>query len=658
MSVESFEAALQRREQEVTRRLRHANDDERRKLEKEREEIARQLSDIETAYAEAQSKISALARALARFGDDIGGDRLEEARAALAKGDFSKADALLAETEARADVEVTNGIVESILMGLKQVWDWSKISGNSGALLLFIAAVTLFWRISKIRGKPKTHAAQPPFPPSPLPSPPPPAPSPPPPEGGSVHMSVEDFQDALLRREREVTERLRHANDDERRKLENEKAEIARQLSDLETAYAEAQSKISDLETALARFGNDVGGDRLEEARAALAKGDFSKADTLLAEIEAHADMEVGRGAEAAFRRGEIAALQIRWGEAAAHFEKAARLGPSYAHLGKASEFLWRAGRLDAARQSGRKFLALSRRDYGEKARETAVALDQLGRILNDMGEYPEAEPLFRQALEIGRETLGERHPDYAAGLNNLAGLLQATGRYEEAEPLFRQALEIDREALGERHPDYAARLNNLAGLLQATGRYEEAEPLFRQALEIDREALGERHPDYAARLNNLAGLLQTTGRYEEAEPLFRQGLEIGRETLGERHPTYAAHLNNLAGVLQTTGRYEEAEPLYRQALEINRETLGEQHPTYATGLNNLAGVLESTGRYEEAKPLLRQALEIFRAALGDAHPNTRQMAENYAGLLRVRFPDHPVLVELRAAFGEEIGRP
>ena len=110
--------------------------------------------------------------------------------------------------------------------------------------------------------------------------------------------------------------------------------------------------EISDLETALARFGNDVGGDRLAEARAALAKGDFSKADALWAEIEASADMEVGRGAEAAFQRGKIATLQIRWGEAAAHFKKAARLSPSYARLDKASEFLRYAGQLNAARSA------------------------------------------------------------------------------------------------------------------------------------------------------------------------------------------------------------------------------------------------------------------------------------------------------------------
>ena len=142
--------------------------------------------------------------------------------------------------------------------------------------------------------------------------------------------------------------------------------------------------------------------------------GDFSKADALLSAIEARADVAVARAAEAAFRRGQIAATQIRWGEAAAHFDKAARLDPVYDHLKQAGSFAWRSGRYAIAL-----LLDLSRREYGERSPKTGTALGSLANLLKDTGRYEEAEPLFRQALEIGRETLGEGHPDYAIRLNN-----------------------------------------------------------------------------------------------------------------------------------------------------------------------------------------------------------------------------------------------
>ena len=78
--------------------------------------------------------------------------------------------------------------------------------------------------------------------------------------------------------------------------------------------------------------------------------------------------------------------------------------------------------------------------------------------MLNEVGQYEEAEPLYREAIEIDKATIGEEHPDYATRLNNLAELLRAMGRYAEAEPLFRQAIEIGKATIGEEHPDYAKR--------------------------------------------------------------------------------------------------------------------------------------------------------------------------------------------------------
>ncbi len=389
-----------------------------------------------------------------------------------------------------------------------------------------------------------------------------------------VRMSVPDFQDALERRAKEVRNDLATAHGEERIRLENERAEITRQLSDVQAAYAKRQERIGELEASLARLSTDFDDDGLAGARTALEAGDFSKADALLAAIEGRADVAVARAAEVAFRRGQIAATRISWGEAAAHFDKAARLDPVYDHLNQAGIYAWRAGRYATALRHLEGLLALSRREHGEGSPETAAALNSLANLLGAMGRFEEAERLYRQALEIGRETLGEGHPDYATRLSNLATLLAATGRYDEAEPLFRQALEIDRKTLGERHPLYATRLNNLASLLKDTGRHEEAESFYRQALEISRDTLDEGHPDYATRLNNLAGLLAATGRYEEAEPLYQQ------------------------------------------------------------------------------------ALEILRVALGDNHANTRRTARNYARLLQARFPSSPALSELRAAFGENVGRP
>ena len=117
-------------------------------------------------------------------------------------------------------------------------------------------------------------------------------------------MSVSDFQDALERRAKEVRNDLATAHGEERVRLENENAEVARQLADVQAAYAERQERIGELEESLARLSTDVDSKRFMDAGAALEAGDFSKADALLAAMEARADVAVSRTAGGSLSAG------------------------------------------------------------------------------------------------------------------------------------------------------------------------------------------------------------------------------------------------------------------------------------------------------------------------------------------------------------------
>ncbi|NYS23999.1 tetratricopeptide repeat protein [Rhodobacteraceae bacterium 2376] len=394
---------------------------------------------------------------------------------------------------------------------------------------------------------------------------------------------------------------------EERARLQARIDELTRQINDPEGAFEAERQRLADLEEKLIHEGDDLGAERLQSAIDALRRGETDQAEAIFAEIVAREALAVQRAARAEYGLGEIAEGRVDWADAARHYARAAELDPSFDHLLKASEFVWRAGDFGAALRYSEDLLGLARNG-------------------NDQ-------------LQLG------------AALNAHAITLQAEGRFAEAEPLYRHAVEISRETLDPRHRDLAVRLSNLAGLLVATGRYDEAESLSREALEIDRERLGSRHVNVWRSLANLAVLLRATGQLDEAKPLLREALEIGRETLGPGHPDVAHTLNNLAALLEDMSRIAEAEPLYREALEIRREALGPRHPAVAATLHNLAGLLEATGRAGEATPLYPEALGIFCETLGDAHPNTRIAAGNTLRHLREHAPDHPDLPGLAEAF-------
>ena len=274
------------------------------------------------------------------------------------------------------------------------------------------------------------------------------------------------------------------------------------------------------------------------------------------------------------------------------------------------------------------------------------------------MGDYPKAEPLFRQALEIRKQVQGERHPDYAGSLVSLALLYQSMGDYAKAEPLFRQVMQIDKQALGERHPDYATSLHNLATLYKEMGDYAKAEPLYRQALAIYQQALGERHPHYASASTTWPHFTTRWGTTPRPSRSFARRWSIWKQSLGERHPVYAPAstiwpcftkrrgttprpsrsiarqwrsgskcrakgirttppaFNNLAALYHATGDYAKAEPLFRQALAIRKELLGERHPDYVISLHSLALLKAATRQPRDAEQLSRQALSITRQHL------------------------------------------
>ena len=357
-----------------------------------------------------------------------------------------------------------------------------------------------------------------------------------------MQMDVATFTSLQSKLRDEARADLAQAHGDERKRLEDKIDALHQRLANPDEALAQQHAIILDLEAQLDRRGNDIGGDRLADAKAALEQGDFALARALFEDLQTRTAPDVQASADAAFALGQIAEAEIRWHDAAEHYTHAARLNPIFDTFQKAREFAWRAGDYPAALRWGEDMLTLT--DAGADQSQRAASLNGHALTLNSLGRFPEAEELYRQALKIDRATIGEAHPAYATRLNTLAGVVQAQGRYPEAEGLYHQALKIGRATIGEAHPAYATHLNNLAGVVEAQGRYLEAEGLYHQTLDIDRATIGEAHPAYAIALNNLAGVVQAQGRYPEAEGLFRKALEIDRATIGEAHPAYAIALN------------------------------------------------------------------------------------------------------------------
>src|SRR2546428_2402029 len=115
--------------------------------------------------------------------------------------------------------------------------------------------------------------------------------------------------------------------------------------------------------------------------------------------------------------------------------------------------------------------------------------------------QYGRAESLVLVALETAK-VFGPSNPRMSTSLRTLGIVYEAMGQYAEAERLFRQALDILEQAKTRHSLEGAAALANLGGICFVLGRYSEAEKTAEMALAVYEQMNGEQEGNYAKALD------------------------------------------------------------------------------------------------------------------------------------------------------------
>ena len=247
---------------------------------------------------------------------------------------------------------------------------------------------------------------------------------------------------------------------------------------------------------------------------------------------------------------------------------------------------------------------ALETAAAGGDTEAMGVASMTLGGVYGNLGEFEEAERLYRRALEIRIAARGEDHSSVAATLNNLGNLYYDLQRWPEAEQAHLRAIAIKEKALGPEHFFVAQSLNNLGNVYVAQERLEEARELHRRALAIKSNKLPADHIEIGASHHNLGDIALAQGDVVAAEERYREGLRIFQSTLEPGHPYLAYSFVGLGAIREEQGDVELAAAFYRRALRIRRSAHPPGHPNLVEVVRRLAGTLRELGREDEAREL------------------------------------------------------
>ena len=252
-------------------------------------------------------------------------------------------------------------------------------------------------------------------------------------------------------------------------------------------------------------------------------------------------------------------------------------------------------------------------RELGEDAPRDrfSVALMDHGYVLQERGEYEQAEEEMNEALELMHQEHGLNDVRVTRALNRLAFLYQEIRRTDEAENLYRNALMIQQQNLGEKHGDIAQTLHNLGSLLTSKRDLDAADQYYGQALDMRREIYGNDHPSVALTLNGYSLLKQLMNDLDQAEQMAIESLDIRRKAYGSRHPSVALSLNSTGWLHQVRGDHLNAEVKLREAVNIYRSLGDKDSPRLASSLMMFGQILLSLDKVSESKEIVNEAIAI-----------------------------------------------
>ncbi|MEO1086362.1 MAG: tetratricopeptide repeat protein, partial [Acidobacteriota bacterium] len=218
------------------------------------------------------------------------------------------------------------------------------------------------------------------------------------------------------------------------------------------------------------------------------------------------------------------------------------------------------------------------------------------------------AEVVLRQTIAEQRKLFGGSHPKLAVALNNLGNLLYERGDFAGAGRYLEESLEMKLETLSPDHPSYAITLGNYGNVKGALEEDEEAEQLYRRALDILERRVGPQNGDYRLFLANLGTLYLNRGDFDTATSILEDALRGLVESVGTQHPSALTMRSNLAFIEEQRGDLEGARESLREAITIaDGEQAGIE---YSKAMLNLATLERELGDPEAAAELYRAIVE------------------------------------------------
>lgn len=290
------------------------------------------------------------------------------------------------------------------------------------------------------------------------------------------------------------------------------------------------------------------------------------------------------------FLAGDVASASRIWSDARSIVERT--LGPDHVAVAGLLNRLALAeaanGNLPQARALREQALGIGERWLAPCNPYSAILVNDLAESFRAEGEYSEARRLYRKAsaiLDDCVQKLGvSPNPSTRATTAlNEAFLAAQVGDWTEAERLYRASVDMWSKTLGSDHPFVARGLDGLADVAVSQGRFDAGRRLYEQVLATRRRTLGPAHPQVAWTLTSLAAVTWKAGEPAVAARFADEAVAAFEKSGAGDDPDRYAQALELKGLLQAgAGRGREGRANLQKALSERSRIFGSTHPLVA----------------------------------------------------------------------------
>lgn len=234
-------------------------------------------------------------------------------------------------------------------------------------------------------------------------------------------------------------------------------------------------------------------------------------------------------------------------------------------------------------------------RDSGADPSQRATLLDGRGRVLNDLGRYPEAEASLQEANALFRQYRGENHLMTGRSLYALALVAYSKGDNRLAEKRIQESLAILTRMLDQTNPIRADALSLEGSIFYAQGKLDEAEEALIESIDAYRNVY--RGPHYNIGISEFYRAQIATDRKQPQLALERlaDAQRNYEASYGKVHANIGEVMVTRASILNEAGKAGEARRECDTGMAMLNETLGPRN-SFTQGLQKTCDSIAKKG--------------------------------------------------------------